>query len=155
MNLPPKKRTPLGENITLAAQQGELKVQCCSDCGHWSYPPREVCGNCLGGELQWQENSGRATVLAGIELGNSFDSYFAERLPWRIVSAQLDDGPVVYAHCHASCFASGAKVKIINIADPSGAGVFIAVALNQTVADTAALLNDAGFRSLADLQQAD
>lgn len=149
MNLPPKKRTSLGQNLSLAAQQTQLQIQHCADCGHYSYPPREVCGSCLSGQLSWQQHSGLGVILAAVELQHSFESYFAARLPWRLVSVQLEgndgNGPVVYAHCHAAEFQVATKVKIVNVSDPSGAGVFIATGRDSSVAQTAQLLALAGF----------
>jgi len=149
MNLPPKKRTSLGENLSLAAQQAQLQIQHCAACDHWSYPPREVCGCCLSGQLSWQQHSGLGEILAAVELQHSFESYFSARLPWRLVSVQLEgnggNGPVVYAHCHAAEFQPGAMIKIVNVTDPSGAGVFIATGRDSAAAQTALLLALAGF----------
>ncbi len=122
--LPPKKRTALGENISRVAEAGQLRIQHCQECGHWSYPPREVCGQCLLGVLAWDECSGHGKVLASVALHNSFEPYFSEHLPWPIVSVKLEAGPVVYAHSRAGVLSSGADVIIVNELDDSGAGVF-------------------------------
>lgn len=122
--LPPAKRTALGEQLTQYAGRGELYLQHCADCKAWSYPPREVCGQCLSGDLSWQPCPSAAQVLSRVELHNSFEPYFSDQLPWVLLSVKLDVGPVLYVH---GDYQSGQKINVELKLDNASAPVFWAV----------------------------
>lgn len=97
MSHPPKKRTALWRHVTEGAGEGVLKLQHCPDCGQVQYPPREVCGVCLGTGLDWRVTPGAGAVLAVTELTASVDPWFRARLPVRVALVRLVAGPVLYA----------------------------------------------------------
>ncbi len=65
---------PFYENL----KAGKFTTTKCQDCGHVAYPPRVICPQCYGEELDWIELPKRGRVLAfteevkGVPLG--FDS---------------------------------------------------------------------------------
>ncbi|MCV6626355.1 MAG: hypothetical protein OIF38_09670, partial [Cellvibrionaceae bacterium] len=79
----------------------------------------------------WDICDGSGEVLAGVALHNSFEPYFAEHLPWPLVSVKLQAGPIVYAHGAEADLPAGTAVTIENRQDSSGAGVFWAQPLNR------------------------
>jgi uncharacterized OB-fold protein len=125
--LPPKDREPLWRYVTEGAKSGVLSLQQCNDCGRVQYPPREICGNCLSGALEWRKMDGEAEILSGTRLHISLEPYFQARLPLTVVSAQLKAGPVLYAFADTN-FATGTKVNIEARIDDSGEAVLWAAA---------------------------
>ncbi len=75
-----------------------ITLQVCADCGRVNYPQREVCRNCLGERLEPTESSGTGVLLAWTTLHASGESFFRDRLPWRIGSVHLDLGAVAIVH---------------------------------------------------------
>jgi len=59
---PPALRSPQGIKLDEHAVDGELTLQQCSACQTVQYPPRELCRNCLGDELNWSAVSRGSTA---------------------------------------------------------------------------------------------
>lgn len=79
-------------------EAGPLELQVCGNCAVVQYPDREVCRNCLSGELEWQVVDGAGELLSWTRLHASLEPWFQQRLPWIVVSVRLRCGPVVLAH---------------------------------------------------------
>lgn len=75
------------------ALKGELRVQACKHCGHLRYPPGPSCPKCLSEETEWQELSGRGTIVAWTVFQRS---YFPDiPLPYTVVSVETEEGPLL------------------------------------------------------------
>ena len=111
----------------LAAQAGagRFALQLGGECGTVQYPPRDVCGRCLSGELRWAAVANTGTVLAATVARVSVEAFFRARLPWRIGLVALDCGPVAVVHLAAWCDA-GARVRVGLQLDHEGRGVLCA-----------------------------
>lgn len=135
--LPPAKRTNLGAQLKPFAEQGELRLQQCSSCQQFVYPPREVCGHCLSGDLSWEVCPAEGQVLARVDLHNSFEPFYAEQLPWVLLSVKLDAGPVVYAHSssHAGLEGSGSEVEALEIKSIANSGDRVELSLQLDEAE--------------------
>lgn len=110
-----------------AARDGVLKLQLCGTCGTAQYPPRELCGNCLGEDLRWQSVDNLGTVLAVSVLHVSNEEYYRSRLPWRIATVKLECGPVVFVNLPGSAVGGGARVRVAATAGSGGPLVLEAV----------------------------
>lgn len=124
--LPPSARSRRALGLTAAAAAGKFDLQVCQECQAVQYPPREVCHRCLCDQLQWRPVAPRGTLLASTILHHSNDLYFRERLPWRIGTVQLEDGPRAIAHVHGDC-TDGQPVALALKLDRSGQAVMIAL----------------------------
>lgn len=129
--LPPASRSRTALGLTRAAAEGRFEMQVCADCGAVQYPPREVCGACLGGWLEWREIPNGGTLIATTTLRHSNDPYFRERLPWRIGTVKMDAGPAVVAHVHEDCGDTG-RVRLALRLDRSGQAVLHALPPEDT-----------------------
>jgi uncharacterized OB-fold protein len=109
--------------VTEGAKAGEFRLQVCADCGQVQYPPREVCGECLSENLDWQAIDGKGTVLSHTRLKASVEPYFQARLPIDVVSVRLDVGPVLYAFAGDGTAETGTPVMIEARIDEAGVGV--------------------------------
>ena len=128
---PPGQRSRRALGLTAAAAQGEFRLQVCQACQAVQYPPREVCVNCLSGQLNWQLVDPKGKLLAVTTLDHSNDLYFRERLPWRIGTVRMQAGPSVVAHVHGDC-TEGDTVRLTLKLDRSGQAVLIALPAKAT-----------------------
>lgn len=129
--LPPFARSRKAIAFTAAAAAGRFALQVCARCAHVTYPPREVCPKCWSMDLEWRDVANGGKVLAETTLRTSVNTYFRERMPWRIGTIELDAGPVVFAHLHGDV-GSHDRVRMIARTDKSGQGVMMALPAKET-----------------------
>jgi NAD(P)-dependent dehydrogenase (short-subunit alcohol dehydrogenase family)/uncharacterized OB-fold protein len=129
--------------FTTAAAEGRFMLQRCEACQHVCYPARESCPNCWSMEMLWQDMPDGGQLIAQTTLRTSINTYFRERMPWRVGTIQLDAGPSVLAHLHDDV-GDRARVRIIARTDKSGQGVLMA--LPET--ETAHMSDDKKLRTL-------
>ena len=131
MMLPPRVRSRAALGLTAAAALGRFELQVCGDCGAVQYPPREMCHRCLTGTLRWRAQSGTGELIAETSLHHSNDSYFRERLPWRLGLVRLDAGPTAVVHLHGGCAPAPSRVRVGARLDKSGQGVLLAFPIDE------------------------
>ena len=128
--LPPTNRTQQGFELALHAG-GELMLQVCENCNTVSYPPRELCSNCLEDCLSWRPVDASGTLLAHVKLARSFEVWFSERVPWLLVSVYLQEGVSLVCHAHPDIDTSErskpVKVHVCLCKDAGGSGVLVAM----------------------------
>jgi NAD(P)-dependent dehydrogenase (short-subunit alcohol dehydrogenase family)/uncharacterized OB-fold protein len=129
--LPPHARSRQAVVFSTAAAAGRLRLQTCADCEHVIYPPRELCPKCWSMELAWRDIADGGELVSETTLRTSVNTYFRERMPWRIGTVKLDAGPVVLAHVHGDVD-EFARVKMIARTDKSGQGVLMALPAKET-----------------------
>ncbi len=129
--LPPFARSRKAIAFTAAAAEGRLALQVCAGCGHVTYPPREICPKCWSMELDWRDVADGGQLLTETLLRTSVNTYFRERMPWRIGTIKLDAGPTVLAHLHGDVPEHG-RVRMIARTDKSGQGVLMALPDEET-----------------------
>jgi NAD(P)-dependent dehydrogenase (short-subunit alcohol dehydrogenase family)/uncharacterized OB-fold protein len=129
--LPPYLRSRKAIAFSVAAAEGRLAMQVCGQCHQASYPAREICPKCWSMDLCWEEIADGAHLLAETTLRASINTYFRERMPWRIGTVQLDAGPTALVHLHGD-IESGGRVKMIARTDKSGQGVLFALPEKET-----------------------
>ena len=62
---PPRHRrpapnpTPFTEPFWEGTRIGELRLQCCSDCGHYRWTPQIACPRCWSESAEWRATSGK------------------------------------------------------------------------------------------------
>ncbi len=76
-----------------AAQQGELRMQRCGDCGHFRFPPSAICARCLSDRHEWVKLSGRGVVFSWIVVHQSQHPAFNTDTPYNVAIVELDEGP--------------------------------------------------------------
>lgn len=130
-SLPPNARSRKAISFTTAAAEGRFALQVCGRCNHVTYPAREVCPKCWSMELTWENVPDGGQLIAATTLRTSFNTYFRERMPWRIGTVQLDAGPTVLAHVHGDV-SDKDRVRMIARTDKSGQGVLMALPEKET-----------------------
>ena len=111
----------------------------CAACGRAQYPDREVCGQCLGGELGPQVVDGAGELLSWTRLHASLEPVFRDRLPWLVASVRLRAGPVVLAHWAGAEPVIGQPVQVAMLRDPADREVLVAIAAGGEWPDAAAV----------------
>ena len=120
--LPPGNRSREAQGLAAMAAVGRFALQTCADCEAVQYPPRQICGKCLGDALEWRDVPDGGTLLAETTLRHSNDLYFRDRLPWRLGIVAADAGPSIVAHLAEDC-ARGERVRLSLGIDPAGNAV--------------------------------
>jgi NAD(P)-dependent dehydrogenase (short-subunit alcohol dehydrogenase family)/uncharacterized OB-fold protein len=124
-------RSRTAHGLTAAAAEGRFALQVCADCATVIYPPRDTCPACLSARLPYRDVDRGGTLVAETTVRVSTDSYFRERMPWRVGTVKLDAGPVVVAHLHGDA-REGARVRLALKLDKSGAPVMLALPAQET-----------------------
>ncbi len=72
--------------------KGELRLQKCGKCGHFSWPAVTACDNCDATDLTWQAVSGRGKIISW----GTFERPYYEELPipWDVILVKLEEGPL-------------------------------------------------------------
>ena len=73
-------------------RQGELRAQCCSDCGHLRFPPALVCPKCLSENATWRRLSGRGTIYTFIVVHRPQHPAFLGDTPYNVAIIELEEG---------------------------------------------------------------
>lgn len=129
--LPPFMRSRKALAFTTAAAEGALKLQQCGACAHIFYPAREACPKCWSMDLSWEAIPEGGELITETTLRTSINTYFRERMPWRVGTVRLDAGPSVLAHVHGDVD-EYARVRVIARTDKSGQGVLMALPEKET-----------------------
>ncbi|MFO1319242.1 MAG: SDR family NAD(P)-dependent oxidoreductase [Burkholderiales bacterium] len=130
--LPPAARGRVALGLTAAAALGRFELQVCDACRAVQYPPREACHRCTSPRLTWREQTGAGALLAETRLHHSNDSFFRERLPWRLGLVHLDAGPTLMVHLHGDVGPAPARVTVGARLDRAGQAVLIGFPATET-----------------------
>lgn len=84
-----------------AATEGRLLIQRCDECGHAQFYPRIVCTECGADEPEFAESEGVGTVYAHTVCHKPGDFGFADRVPYPVATAELEEGPRLLAFVDA------------------------------------------------------
>ncbi|WP_105384458.1 SDR family oxidoreductase [Neorhizobium alkalisoli] len=130
--LPPSARSRKAHGLTLAASVGRFMLQCCGECGRYTYPAREACPSCLSSALSFRDAPTGGLLLSETRIEVTSDPYYRERMPWRAGLVKLDCGPNVVTHLHGDCGGSGVRVAMSLQLDKAGQAVFFAKPVSET-----------------------
>lgn len=142
--LPPVARSRTSHGLTRAAAEGRFALQCCAQCGTYTYPAREICPVCLAIDLPFVDAPPGGELVSETTVHVPADVYFRERAPWRIGIVRLDCGPIVVSHLHAACV-EGKRVRVSLQLDKGGQ----AVAYARPEEGSVSLIDDPQWRELS------
>lgn len=78
----------------------ELRLQRCTDCGAWRYPPGPVCPDCLSDACTWTPLAGRGRLLSWVMFQRKYFDAFPP--PHRVVAVETDEGPILLGNLLAA-----------------------------------------------------
>jgi uncharacterized protein len=73
-----------------------MKLQRCSNCGTFRYPPGPSCANCLSVEFTWEKLSGKGIVLSWTTFHRQYLPAYP--VPYTVVAVQLTEGPILLSN---------------------------------------------------------
>ncbi|HUI03392.1 MAG TPA: OB-fold domain-containing protein [Acidimicrobiales bacterium] len=74
---------------------GELRVQCCEDCGRLRLPPRPMCPSCRSTARGWRAVEGKGTVWSYVVPHPPLLAPYAELAPYNVIVVALDAHPTL------------------------------------------------------------
>lgn len=93
---PIRSMDPYAEQFWNYTKQKEFRLQQCSGCGKFRWPPGPTCDRCLADEFAWTPMAGRGKVLSWTTFRRG---YFAEYpAPHTVIVLELDEGPLFVAY---------------------------------------------------------
>jgi len=75
-----------------ATREGQLKLQRCTACGHWRFPPSLLCPKCLAEGGEWTAVSGKGTVFSFIVVHRPQHPGFNDDVPYNVAIVELAEG---------------------------------------------------------------
>jgi uncharacterized protein len=114
-NKPLPRPDTLNRPFWAAAKQGRLLLQHCPSCGDTRFPPGPVCPECLAGDQDWVEASGKGTLESWIDMHRAYWDGFKDNLPYRVCLVRLEEGPVMVSSLVDTTenMRIGAPVKVV------------------------------------------
>ncbi len=116
---------PAHDEFWAFCSQGELRIQRCEDCGHWSWPPAGTCEACGQDRLTWSLSSGVGRVVAWCTFERR---YYAELdVPWDAILVELEEGPLFVSNPSGFTndrVACGMRVRVAFVDCEDDAGPF-------------------------------
>ena len=88
----PEPASPLFADYLDGLARGCLMIRGCATCGARQWPPRALCGCCGGQDFRPVRVTDHGIVHTFSVVYRAFDPWFAERVPYGIVVADLGDG---------------------------------------------------------------
>jgi uncharacterized protein len=88
----PDPVSPLFSDYLDGLAHGQLVIRECAACGTRQWPPRLLCGRCRGRDSRSVPVEGHGVVHAFTVVHRAFDLWFAGRVPYGIVVADLGGG---------------------------------------------------------------
>ena len=76
-----------------------MKLQKCSHCAAFRYPPGPVCQQCLSPDHEWVAIAGKGQLLSWTTFHKQYLPAFPP--PHTVVAIALDEGPIMVSHVPA------------------------------------------------------
>jgi uncharacterized OB-fold protein len=93
---PPRAMDPFAQQFWQFTLQKQLRLQQCSDCGKFRWPPGPTCDRCLSDNFEWTQLSGSGKVISWTTFHRG---YFPEYpAPHTALVLELDEGPLFVSY---------------------------------------------------------
>lgn len=93
---PVRSMDPYAEQFWAFTQKKELRLQQCTQCGKFRWPPGPTCDRCLSDDFEWAPVGGRGKVLSWTTFHRS---YFPEYpAPHTSIVLELEEGPLFVSY---------------------------------------------------------
>lgn len=70
---------------------GVLRTTRCDECGYMTFPPKPICPDCWGKNVQWVDLAGRGVLYTYTEV-SAAPAMFADETPYVLCLVDLDEG---------------------------------------------------------------
>jgi uncharacterized OB-fold protein len=96
--VPGPTRTALTTPFWDAVSRRKFLAQACTNCGIWTFYPRQICPHCWSTELVWREPSGRGRLKTWSVIHRPGHPGWEPAAPYTIGLVELDEGPTMLSH---------------------------------------------------------
>lgn len=87
----PPRMTPFTLTFWDALREGKFLTSKCVDCAHITFPPKPICPECWGDNLEWIELSGKGILRSYTEV-SAAPAMFEADVPYVLCIVDLDEG---------------------------------------------------------------
>lgn len=74
----------------------DMRLQRCTHCAAFRYPPSPVCAVCLSDGTAWVPVSGRATIMSWVVFHRGYLPAYPA--PYNVIAVRLEEGPVMISN---------------------------------------------------------
>jgi uncharacterized OB-fold protein len=96
----PRLFSPYDKPMWDSAAAGALRLQRCTACGRFRYPPGACCPGCLSTEASWEPISGKGRILSWTVFHRQYLPAYPP--PTVCVAVALDEGPIFIGNIDAA-----------------------------------------------------
>jgi len=90
---PMPQPTPLSAPFWAGTRAGELRLQCCDDCGAWRWTPQILCRVCHSPNFAWRATCGHGRLYSFTIVHRPPTPAFSA--PYVVAVVELDEGPLM------------------------------------------------------------
>ncbi len=120
--IPMPHPTPLSAPFWEGTRAGELRLQCCDDCGAWRWTPQILCRTCHSPHFTWRATSGHGRLYSFTIVHRPPTPAFSA--PYVVAVVELDEGPLMLTNLievEPAAIAIGMPVKVVLQPHPDAA----------------------------------
>ena len=77
-------------------ETGVMRLQRCSQCGTFRYPPGPACQECLSPDYQWSAVSGKGELMSWIMFRKQYLPAYPA--PYNVIAVKLEEGPIIISN---------------------------------------------------------
>lgn len=89
---PQRRMDPYAEQFWEYTKNKEFRLQQCSECGKFRWPPAPACDRCLSEAFEWMTATGRGTLLSWVIFRRQYFHEYPSGHHAGLV--ELDEGPL-------------------------------------------------------------
>ncbi|MCW2495147.1 OB-fold domain-containing protein [Jatrophihabitans sp.] len=87
----PAARYPLTAGYWIAADEGRLVIQRCTECGTHRHPPAPACYRCQSFQWDWHQVSGAGQIFSYTWVHAALTQAFVATVPYNVCVVELAD----------------------------------------------------------------
>lgn len=76
-----------------SCKENVMKMQRCSHCSKFRFPPSVICPFCSSMDYSWQPVSGEGNLFSYVTFHRLYHKAFTSLLPYVVVLVELNEGP--------------------------------------------------------------
>lgn len=117
----PRMYSPYDKTMWDSVAEKSMRLQRCSNCHSFRYPPGACCPQCLSTDATWEKLSGEGKVLSWTTFHRQYLPAYPA--PSTIVAVQLKEGPIMISnidHAEVASLHLDAPVTMVYAPHPDG-----------------------------------
>lgn len=121
MSATPRLYSPYDAPMWESINQGQMRLQRCTDNGVFRYPPGPACPVSLSLDYEWAPISGKAKILSWTVFHRKYLPAYPA--PHVVVAVQLEEGPIMVSymdHGELDSLKLDAEVRMVYADHPDG-----------------------------------